>query len=184
MASLLLPLSALAISGAGIAALRQAWDQRTRWTPWLLGGGWAACAAAVALCGYWLGGEVGIPAGITLFSVIALGVVAAQVRWRKARGGASRASATDPSDRPRRIWRGAIRVLLAGPLSGLAAVGVGVALAKGLPLGEADRIAIGGLAVPVLWAGGMVWTLADDRILRALAVLILSSIAAYAAAFL
>lgn len=184
MTGVLLPAAALALSGAGIAALRHAWDKRTRWSPWLLCGGWAACALAVALCAVWLGGEVGVPFGITLFSIVALAVVATHVRWREVRSGPSRASAADPSDRPRRLWRGLIRVLLAGPLSGLAAVGVGVALAKGLPLGEADRIAIGGLTVPLLWAGGMVWTLADDRILRALAVLILSSVAAYTAAFI
>lgn len=184
MTGLLLPLAALAFAGAGIAALRQSWDKRTRWTPWLIGGGWTACAIAVLTCGTWLGGEVGIPFGIALFSVVALAVVASHVRWREVRAGPSRASATDPSDRPSRIWRGVIRVLLAGPLSGIAAVGFGVALAKGLPVDEADRIAIGGLTVPILWASGMVWTLADDRILRALAVLIVSIAVAYTAAFI
>ncbi len=184
MTGLLLPIAALAFASVSIYALRRAWDKRSRWTPWFIGAGWAACASAFVLCGIWLGGEVGIPFGITLFSVIALAVVTTHVRWREARNGPARSAATDPSDRPRRMWRGIIRVLLAGPLSGIAAIGVGVALAKGLPLGEADRIAIGGLMVPVLWAGGMVWTLADDRILRALAVITASTIIAYTAAFI
>ena len=90
----------------------------------------------------------------------------------------------DPSDRKSRVWRGVVRTLLAGPLSGLAAIGVGVALAVRLPLQEVDRVAIGGLAVPVIWAAGMAWTLADDKIIRAGLVLIVVSAICYAIAFL
>lgn len=184
MPGLILPVAALMLTGTGIAALREAWNKRNQWSPWLLAGGWAAFALAVLLFAFWKGWEVGVPYALAVLSIVALAAVAGHAQWREVRNGPSRAAATDPSDRPSRFWRGAVRVLLAGPLSGFAAIGFGVALAKGLPLAEADRIAIGGLAVPILWAGGMVWTLADDRILRALAVLIASIAAAYTAAFI
>lgn len=47
-----------------------------------------------------------------------------------------------------------------------------------------SRMVIGGLMVPFLWAGGMAWTLSDDRILRATAVLTGVSVLTLGAAFL
>lgn len=169
----------------GVAGLRRSWASRGAAHPlWLLAG-WAAIIASVVIAAWGWGGEIGIPAALTVVSVVALGFVAANVQWRAARQARVRtASPVDPSDRPSRIWRGIVRTILAGPLAGAASVGVGVALATRLPLGEADRIAIGGLTIPLLWAGGMAWTLADDRIFRAFAVLVLVAAVSYSIAFI
>ena len=81
-------------------------------------------------------------------------------------------AALAPSRRNARIWRGAFRFLLAGPISGVAAIGVALAFTLKAPVGEVDKLIFGGALVPVLWGAGMAWTLADDRILRAAAALL------------
>ena len=50
--------------------------------------------------------------------------------------------------------------------------------------GEQTRIVTGGLMIPVLWGGAMAWTLADDKILRATAVLAGAAILGFGAAAL
>ncbi len=149
-----------------------------------MGSGWFLLALSLLCFSLWLGGEVGIPVALAFVSTAALCLVATNVKWREARGPRRRTGVIDPSDRKSRVWRGVVRTLLAGPLSGLAAIGVGVALAARLPLLEIDRVAMGGLAVPLIWAGGMAWTLADDKIIRASLVLIAVSVISYAIAFL
>ena len=54
----------------------------------------------------------------------------------------------------------------------IAAIAVGIAYAVWIPGAPQTRLVIGGLLVPVLWGGAMAWTLADNRILRATAVLV------------
>ena len=145
--------------------------------------GWGLLVLAVAAFAFAIGGETGIPFAITILSVVALGFVLANREVRPRKEGREREAVIDPSDRKSRWWRGVLRVILAGPLSGAAAILVGVALAKQLPLSDVDAIAIGGLTVPLLWAGGMAWTLSDDKILRALAALLIVASLSYAAAF-
>lgn len=120
----------------------------------------------------------------TLFSVGALCVVTTGVQVRVARSRAERSLAPEPSDRPSRTWRGWLRALLAGPIGMVAAMGVAIAFAVWAPMAPQTRIIIGGLMVPVLWGGAMAWTLADDRILRATAVLIGVSVVTFTAAVL
>ena len=94
------------------------------------------------------------------------------VQIRDPKGRAPRELALEPSDRASRAWRGWLRALLAGPIGGIAAMGVGLAYTVWVPGEPQTRMVIGGLLVPVLWAGGMAWTLSDDKILRATAVLV------------
>lgn len=169
---------------AGIGSLRLAWAGPAARRPWLIAGGWLLLGGALLAFAAAIGGETGIPFAIAMFCVAALGFVLANREVRPRKEGREREAVIDPSDRRRRWWRGALRVILAGPLAGAAATLVGVALAKQLPLSDVDAIAIGGLTVPLLWAGGMAWTLADDRILRALAALLIVSGVSYAVAFL
>jgi hypothetical protein len=72
--------------------------------------------------------------------------------------------------------------LLAGPIGGIAAIGVAVAWTVWLPADPQTRIVTGGLLAPVLWGAGMAWTLSDDRILRATAVLVGVTIVTFSAA--
>jgi hypothetical protein len=92
--------------------------------------------------------------------------------------------ALEPSDRPSRTWRGVLRFLLAGPIGGVAAMGVGVMFTVYLPSDPQTRIVSSGLIIPVVWGALMAWTLSDDKIIRATAVLVGVAVITFAAAYL
>jgi hypothetical protein len=121
---------------------------------------------------------------LALASTAALTLVGVGVERRDARRKAPRELALEPSDRRRVAWRGWLRGFLAGPLAGVAALGCGLAVAICAPGAVQSRMVIGGLMVPFLWAAGMAWTLSDDRILRATAVLTGVAVVTLGAAFL
>ncbi|WP_312165478.1 hypothetical protein [Phenylobacterium sp.] len=159
----------------GLAAgvvLRRAWRTRGAQRPWLILGGWALVAAAVAAAALTLGAARGPFIAVALVPFAVLAVVAASVQIRDPKRRAPRELALEPSDRPSKAWRGWLRGVLAGPLGGIAAMGVGLAYTVWAPGEPQTRMVIGGLLVPFLWAGGMAWTLSDNRILRATAVLV------------
>jgi hypothetical protein len=169
------PLAAVIVVAAGLVAaitLWRAWDTRAG----ALRAGLIVVGWVVAACAIWLAaGPFGAARGpFIALTLLALGpwlLLARPVQRREARNKAAREVALEPSDRQSRAWRGWLRALLAGPLGGIAAMGVGLAWATFAPGDQQTRIVIGGLFVPILWAGGMAWTLSDDRIVRATAVL-------------
>jgi hypothetical protein len=169
---------------AGALLLRQAWRTVTPRRPWLIVGGWSLLALALALGVVLLGAARGPAIVLALASTVALVLVATGVELRDAKRKASRELALEPSERRRVVWRGWLRGFLAGPLAGVAALGCGLAVAICAPGQVQSRMVIGGLLVPFLWAGGMAWTLSDDKILRAFAVLSGVAIATLGAAFL
>lgn len=177
-----LALAPLPLAGAWL--LKRAWDEARPDRPWLILGGWALLGLALAASVPLLGAARGPFAMLALGSTLALGLVAAGVEHRNARKKAARELAPEPSDRRRVAWRGWLRGFLAGPLAGIAALGCGLAVAICAPGQIQTRMVVGGLMVPFLWAGGMAWTLSDDRILRAFAVLAGVSVATLGAAFL
>ncbi|MEH6678006.1 hypothetical protein [Phenylobacterium sp.] len=166
--------AAAALTALGAAAaliLRRAWRRRDGARPWLMLAGWGALAAAVLGAAPFLGPARGPFMASALVSFGALAVVAASLQKRTGRSRPPREVALEPSERASKAWRGWLRVLLAGPLGGIAAMGVGLAWTVWVPGPPQTRIVLGGLLVPILWAAGMAWTLADDKILRATAVL-------------
>ena len=92
--------------------------------------------------------------------------------------------ALEPEERATNWRRGAAKALLAIVLSGVASIGIGVTFAIYMPMATHDRIVIGGILVPVLWGGGMAWTLSDAKLLRATLLLLAISAACYGMAFL
>lgn len=164
--------------------LRAAWSNRGPSRPWRVAGGWTVLAVVSLAASQALGDARGPFIAWTLISTAALVVVATGVQIRTARARAEKSLAPEPSERQSRAWRGWLRALLAGPIGMIAAMGVAVAFAVCAPLVPQTRIVIGGLMVPVLWGGAMAWTLADDRILRATAVLVGVSIVTFTAAVL
>ena len=179
--------AAAALTALGAAAaliLRRAWRRRDGARPWLMLAGWGALAAAVLGAAPVLGPARGPFMASALVSFGALAVVAASLQKRTSRSRPPREVALEPSERPSKAWRGWLRVLLAGPLGGVAAMGVGLAWAVWVPGPPQTRIVLGGLLVPVLWAAGMAWTLSDDKILRATAVLSGVTLATFTAAVL
>jgi hypothetical protein len=169
---------------AGALLLRQAWRKVTPWRPWLIASGWGLLALALALSSVLLGAARGPAIVLALASTVALVLVAIGVELRDAKRKAPRELALEPSERRRVAWRGWLRGFLAGPLAGVAALGCGLAVAICAPGQVQSRMVIGALMVPLLWAGGMAWTLSDDKILRAFAVLAGVAVATLGAAFL
>jgi len=155
----------------GVVLLKHAWRGPSLQRPWLILGGWSLLALAIGVSVPLMGAARGPAAVLAVGSTTALAFVAAGVERRNARRRATRELAPEPSDRKRVAWRGWLRAFLAGPLAGVAALGCGLAVAICAPGQIQSRMVIGGLMVPFLWAGGMAWTLSDDRILRAFAVL-------------
>lgn len=164
--------------------LRQAWRRNSLGRPWLISGAWALLGTILAASGFLLGGARGPAIVLALGSTVALALVATGVEFRNAKKKAPRELALEPSERRRIAWRGWLRGFLAGPLAGIAALGCGLAIAICAPGAIQSRMVIGGLMVPFLWAGGMAWTLSDDKILRATAVLTGVSVVTLGAAFL
>lgn len=137
--------------------------------------GWALIVASLAWPGFVIGEARGPFMASALVSIGALLVIATGAKLKPARAGRGNGSeslAPEPSERPSTAWRGVLRWLLAGPIGMIAAMALGIAWSVWIPGEPQTRLLIGGLLVPVLWGGAMAWTLADDRILRATAVLV------------
>lgn len=169
---------------AGMWALRRSWMTRRAAGAGLVAAGWLTIAAGVAAFVYGFGGEVGTTYALLALSVVAYGAVAATIEMRQARRRGVREAALDPEERPTNWPRAISKSLLAIVLAGIAAIGLGVAFAVAMPLSAPDRIVIGGLLVPILWGGGMAWTLSDAKLVRATLLLLAISAAGYGIAFL
>ena len=185
--ALVTTLTAVPMLAGGVGAawlLRRAWRDRTAARPRWIAAGWATVAVVSIIPAFILGAARGPFIAWTLISVAALALVAQGVQIKVARERAERSLAPEPSDRVSRVWRGWLRALLAGPLGMIAAMGVAIAFAAFCPGAAQTRLVIGGLMVPVLWGGAMAWTLADDKILRATAVLTGVTLVTFTAAVL
>ncbi len=169
---------------AGATLLRRAWADRHRERPALIAAGWAALAATVVLDTVWIGPVKGLALSVGAAGIGALLVVAQGRVRRAARVGREMELAPEPLEGPSHAWRGWLKALLAGPLGMTAAMAVAFCYAAWAPGDPRTRILIGGLLMPVVWALAMTWTLADQRLLRALAVLSGTTITGFALAAL
>jgi hypothetical protein len=169
---------------AGIVGIAFSWHRRRASKRHLQLLGWLCIAGGLAVFARVWGAEVGLAYGLMALSVAAYAVVAAGVELRAAPAHAGREVALEPEERPTNWRRGVAKSLLAIVLSGIASIGIGVAIAVSMPMAAVDRIMLGGILVPVLWGAGMAWTLSDAKLLRATIVLVSLSIVSYAIAFL
>jgi hypothetical protein len=181
---ILVAAAVLAAAAVASGVLKRAWSDRTSRRPWLIAAGWLLIAVILTAPSLVLGGAQGPFIAMTLISVAALGTVARNVQLRAARARAERSLAPEPSDRPSKAWRGWLRAALAGPIGMVASMGAAIAFVTLTPGDTQTRLIFGGLMVPLLWGGAMAWTLADDKILRAAAVLVGVSIVTFTAAAL
>lgn len=175
---------AVAVMATGVRLLRQAW-RRSGGRDWLrVAGGWGLIVLSFAVMSRPASLEVASAYGLMLLSVIAYAIIFAtrEVRTRFDRASAS--LAPEPEQRRTNWTRATMKSLLAIVLAGVAAIGVGVAFAVAMPLATHDRVVIGGVLVPLLWGGGMAWTLADAKLLRATLILLAISAVSYGIAFL
>ncbi|MBO6764900.1 hypothetical protein [Maricaulis sp.] len=158
-----------ALVATGIAAafvLRQAWRHPSAARPVLILAGWAAVSALVVIAAIALGSARGPAFAMALIPAGALALVATGVKRREANGRVARSRALEPSLRGAKIWRGIMRTLVAAPLGCVVSLTLGIAWTVWFPSDPQTRIVLGGVLVPVLWAGAMAWALTDDRILR------------------
>jgi len=182
--TLLLAIAGGLIMAAGVVMLRKRWLARGSDGIAFLIGGWLAVLGSLVLLGEAFGAELGTTYALGALSIAAYAVVAATYERRESKRRGPRESAFDPEERPTNWRRGIGKALLAIVLAGIASIGVGVALAIYLPLPPADRAVLGGLLVPILWGGGMAWTLSDPRLVRATVILTTVSVLGYGIAFL
>lgn len=169
---------------AGVVMLRKRWLARDQDGLLFLILGWLSIAAALLVLAEAWGAELGTTYALGAISVAAYAVIAATYERRTSKARAPREAPFDPEERPTNWRRGVAKSLLAIVLAGIAAIGVGVAVAVNLPLPPQDRAVVGGLLVPILWGGGMAWTLCDPRLVRATIILLAVSATGYALAFL
>lgn len=162
----------LILGGVGGAwMIRAAWRDRRHERRALTVGGWAVIAATILLGALFVGPVKGGAVGVAMVSLGALLVVAQGLTRRAPRDARRLGLAPEPLEGRSRAWRGWLKALLAGPLGMTAAMGVAFCYATWVPGDPRTRIIVGGLMVPVLWGLAMTWTLADQRLLRATAVL-------------
>ncbi|MBZ6378536.1 hypothetical protein B5C34_12385 [Pacificimonas flava] len=162
-----------ALAAGGGISLRRSWGSRGKGGGVAKAGGWALLLAACTLGSVTLGSIRGVFVAMTLASVAVLAVVAGGMVVREPRRSARNKSlAPEPLERKPSWWRSTLRWLLAGPIGMVAAMAVGIFWSVWAGGAEQTRLVIGGLLVPVTWGAAMAWTLADNRILRATAVLV------------
>ncbi len=126
--------------------------------------GWLALLPALVLLCWCLGPAIGAVTLVLAFSLIGYLAVLLGAERRAARTRPPRVA--EPEIRPHSRWRGCVRGLTALFLALAASTAIGSAGA-GLPLGvPADRLSIGAMIVPLIWAAFVVWALADRKILR------------------
>lgn len=172
-------------AGTGTWLLRRSWQGKGTEGRGLVTAGWFLIAVSLVWPAWVLGAARGPFIALALVSTVALALVASGYTLRRARARAARESlAPEPSDRATTRWRETLRWLLAGPIGMIAAMAVGIAYAALVPGEQQTRLVVGGLIVPVIWGGAMAWTLADNRILRATAVLVGVAVAGFTAAVL
>ncbi|WP_072396308.1 hypothetical protein [Hyphomicrobium sp. CS1GBMeth3] len=169
---------------SGIIMLRKRWlARRNGGVGWLIGG-WLAVFVGFVVLGQAWGAELGTTYALGGLSLAAYALIAATFERRESRRREAREAAYDPEERPTNWPRGVAKALLAIVLAGVASIGLDVAVAVALPLPPQDRAVLGGLLVPILWGGGMAWTLSDPRLVRATLILIAVSALGYGIAFL
>lgn len=172
------------LMAAGLVVVRRHWLARGANSRWQLAAGWLAVFVSLLLFGEAWGAEMGTTYAIGLLSILAYALIFITRELRTAKNRTPREAVIDPESRPTNWSRGIAKSLLAIVLSGFAAIGVGVAVAVELPLPPQDRAVIGGLLVPILWGGGMAWTLCDPRLVRATIILLGVCALGYGIAFL
>jgi len=119
--------------------------------------------AAIATFIIEYGTAVGLFYGLITLSLVGYSFVAGCVEIRQ-RARRPEPCAAEPEERPGTTCVAIAKLVLAICAAGLAAIAFDVAFEAAAPLLEKDRIVIGGLLVPLLWAGGIAWMMADLQI--------------------
>jgi hypothetical protein len=166
----------------GVLGLRLAW-RRPGAKPWLPLAWVTLCIGALA----WrarAGADLALALALLVPSLVAYAVLAASAKIRRGKAQRPPRAEVELVGAAPLPWRAVLRALYAGPLSALAALGCGTAVALRAPLGGADRLIAGGLLTPVAWAGAMIWSTTEPRLARVGVGLAATAILAFAVAAL
>ncbi len=167
-----LPAGILVCAGAGGGwLLRKSWSDRTRSHAVPRSAGLLLIASGFLVASLSIGSALGLALAAVCEPVGALLVVLGGATRRAARAARRAQLAPEPLEGPSRAWRGWLKAALAGPIGMLAALGLSFCYATWAPGAVQTRLLIAALLVPALWGLAMTWTLADQRIVRATAVL-------------
>ncbi len=153
----------LACCGA-VALLRSGWNGTRPGDPWRTVMGWAALAYALISLALHLGVLIGSTLALLAFSLSGFIAVALNVERRSYRTRQARVTLPDvtPQNRGKAWGRG----LSASVLSMIAALMTGSA-STGIPLGLAvNRVTIGGMVLPLIWASLIIWAVSDPIMRR------------------
>lgn len=161
--------TALAAALAGVGVLRWGWRRAGLAHLLSLWIGWGGAVLAGASFAAAVGAETGL--AFALLAVMGAGLlaIAAQVRVRPGRETTARMEPADliePKARRKRTLRGAVRVVAATLFAAFGALGAGALIAATAPVEGVNAAALGALAIPPLWGGGMAWALGDDKLVR------------------
>jgi hypothetical protein len=163
--------------------LRRAWRQQGNQRLYRTAG-WGIMAGGLFFAALKVGPALGTALALMSEPAGALAVVALGAKRRAARAVKPGQLAPEPLQGPSRVWRGGLKFLLAGPLGMLAAMGLAFCYASWAPGAVQTRLLIAALLMPALWGVAMTWTLADQRMIRATAVLVAATIFGFGLAFL
>ncbi len=178
-------LAAVALTVAGVIALRRAW--LTPGPRFRVAAGWSLLA--IAGLG-WLGlaaADKAIAFAMLAPSLVGFAVIAGGADFKrkaKRRPARDAVRSVELTAGRANTWRGLLRTALAGPVSALMALAVCMLVATKAPVGDAARLIASGLLAPVVWAGFMAWSLYDSRLDRVLAGLVMVGLVGAAGVFL
>lgn len=160
---------------AGLALLFGAWRRRIAPRRLAVSGGWALLVLSGAFWVAGTGAEFGISLVLLATSAVAWLFVAAnrQQRERRDRG---EPSPPKPVAERRSLARHLILFLLVVPLAAVASTLVSVALSMALPVPTVDAMVAVLVLVPILWGCAAYWTLADSRLVRPAAAMLLGAV--------
>jgi hypothetical protein len=181
--NLVLGICAAALIAIGISLVR---FSRQRSSSQELGSphfAWSAIALGFALFVVGCGAVPGLIYAFLAFGIGGYVAIASNITWRTSPTRGATSFAAEPEERPSNWFLASAKAVLALVLAGLAAFGIGEAFAVAMPLRAPDRIVVGALLVPILWGGGMAWTLADSKLRRAAIALAIIAAASFAIAF-
>lgn len=165
---------ALVVALAGLGCLFGAWQRRipARWRPVLVG--WTLLALSGWFWVVGIGAEFGVSLVLLVTSLVAWIYVVAN-RQRRERRTPADAGAPKPVAEPRRLVDHVVLFVLVVPLAAVASALVSVALSLALPVSEIDAMVTVLVVMPVLWGCAAYWAVADSRVLRPAAAMVLGA---------
>lgn len=150
---------------AGVAALREA-QKRASWP--IRTAGIALILGSVWLMGLGLGWELGVTWALTTISIAAY-VLILHPFFRAREIGHSRLPRThrrSPVAPSGSKWRLTVKLVSAGPLYLIAALGISLLIATKPWTSELTRLFVGGLSTPLWWSIGALHATVDPSLLR------------------